>query len=123
MKSASSLAAVLLLVMSGVANAQSVSPATSTEIKLLFTALETSRCEFSRNGTWYDAQKASQHLQQKYDYLLKKNLVTTTESFIERAASQSSVSGKPYQVKCAGEEAVASKAWFTHKLAALRKTQ
>lgn len=92
-----------------------------TEINQLFAALKNSNCEFSRNGSWYSAPKASEHLQRKYDYLQKKGLVTSTESFIELAATKSSMSGKPYEVRCGGAAAVPSQSWFTGKLRALRK--
>ena len=85
---------------------------TQAEIRALIGALKTSGCEFERNGSWYDSAKAAAHLQQKYDYLLKKKLVPTTAAFIERAGSQSSMSGKAYQVRCAGQVAVSSADWL-----------
>jgi len=109
-----------LLLVSRLALADSPSPAASREIDQLFAALQDSGCEFSRNGSWYDAQKATEHLHRKYDYLLKKGLVTTTESFIERAATESSVSGKPYLVRCGGAQPVPSRSWFDDKLKDLR---
>jgi len=110
----------ILLTVSGLAFAKGPSPATSHEIDHLFAALQGSGCEFSRNGSWYDAQKATEHLHRKYDYLLRKGLVTTAESFIERAATESSLSGKPYLVRCGGAQPVPSKSWFNDKLEDLR---
>ncbi|MCS3848317.1 hypothetical protein GGR70_003364 [Xanthomonas campestris] len=112
---------LICLLVSGSAFAQGVAPATTREINQLFAALKSSNCEFSRNGSWYSAPKASEHLQRKYDYLQKKGLVTSTESFIELAATKSSMSGKPYEVRCGGAAAVPSQSWFTGKLRALRK--
>lgn len=94
--------------------------ATAIEIDGLFSALLQSGCKFSRNGSWYSAKQASQHLQGKYDYLLKKKLVPNTEAFIERAASQSSMSSKPYLVSCPGQPEVHSKQWFTEQLQKIR---
>ena len=111
--------AVVLLIASA-ASAQTPSSATKNEVDQLFAALRQSNCEFSRNGSWYNAQKASDHLQRKYDYLLKKGLVTSTESFIELAATKSSMSGKPYQVRCGNAQPVSSQFWFTNKLKVLR---
>lgn len=108
------------LFFASVAAAQVPSPATKLEIGQLFVALRQSNCEFSRNGSWYNAQKASDHLQRKYDYLLKKDLVTSTESFIELAATKSSISGQPYQVRCGKMPPISSESWFTSKLNALR---
>jgi hypothetical protein len=93
------------------------------EIEQLFNALETSNCEFFRNGDWYEAKKASKHLRRKYDYLLEKNLISTTESFIEGAASKSSSSGKAYQVRCKPAPAMASKDWFLQRLSQLRSSK
>lgn len=91
------------------------------EIEYLFSHLEKSGCEFNRNGSWYTASEAAAHLKKKYDYLVKKNMITNTESFIEKAASESSVSGKAYQVKCEGKPVVSSKEWFTEELSVFRK--
>ncbi len=93
----------------------------SSEIDQLFKALETSGCQFNRNGSWHDARKASDHLHRKHDYLRKKGRVTSAESFIDLAASRSSVSGKPYLVRCGKSTPVQSKAWFLGKLSEIRK--
>ena len=95
------------------------SAATRAEIVGLLDALSVSGCRFQRNGSWYDATEARAHLQRKYDYLLKKSQVDTTEQFIERAASRSSMSGCAYRVKCGGTEQDAS-AWFELQLIRLR---
>ncbi len=36
---------------------------------------------FQRNGSWYDGGDARAHLQRKYDYLLKKDMVDSAEQF------------------------------------------
>lgn len=115
------LICALLFSVSAVAE---ISPNTKQEISHLFTHLKTSGCEFNRNGTWYNADKATEHLNQKYEYLLGKNLISTTEDFIERAASESSMSHKAYVVKC-GEKETKSADWFKGELAKFRtsKTQ
>lgn len=96
------------------------SVAVQNEVNFLLGSIAGSRCEFYRNGTWYDAQKAHLHLRDKYNYLVKNDLVSTTEQFIERAASQSSFSGKPYQIRCSGGAPVDSQRWLRDKLAELR---
>ncbi|MDP1539353.1 MAG: DUF5329 domain-containing protein [Moraxellaceae bacterium] len=101
--------------------AEALPAATKAEINQLFTALETSNCEFSRNGIWYSAYKASGHLHRKYDYLLRKGLVTTTESFIKLAATQSSTTGKLYFVRCDNKEPVLSNFWLIGKLKEIRR--
>lgn len=114
------MVAILLTLVSGIGFSQGFTVTTKVEIDQLFSALETSNCEFSRNGTWYSADKASGHLQKKYNYLLKRRLITTTESFIKLAATQSSVSGKLYFVRCDNKEMVTSKSWFIDKLNEIR---
>jgi hypothetical protein len=97
------------------------SPAAKKEIGQLMDALSHSGCQFQRNGSWYGAAEARAHLQRKYEYLLKKDKVDTAEQFIQRAASESSVSGRPYRVKCQGSEQDAS-VWFGLQLQKLRRT-
>ena len=96
------------------------SPVASREIAGLMQALGASHCEFNRNGRWYDAARARAHLQRKYEYLLKKNLVDSAEQFIERAASRSSFSDKAYRVRCPGGPEQDSAAWFRAQLRQLR---
>jgi len=93
---------------------------TRTEVAHLLEHLETSGCQFQRNGSWYPPARAASHLKQKYEYMLKKGWVTNTESFIEGAASESSVSGKPYSVKCGDTAAVPSATWLRDELQKFR---
>lgn len=93
------------------------------EIDHLLGHLGASGCEFYRNGKWYPSDKAREHLRKKFDYLAKKDLVASAEQFIERAGTESSQSGKPYRVRCAGREST-SAAWLSEELMryrALRK--
>lgn len=112
------LAAGLLLAWQ--AEAQSLPANAGLEIRQLFTALEASGCQFSRNDSWYDAAQASAHLHRKYDYLLEHGKITSAETFIALAASKSSMSGQPYLVRCGQAPAVTSQAWFMARLRALR---
>jgi hypothetical protein len=93
---------------------------TKTEISYLFNHLKSSGCKFNRNGHWYAAAAASDHLRTKYDYLLKEGMIGSTESFVERAAARSSITGKPYLVQCPGAAPVESATWFRAELAKLR---
>lgn len=90
------------------------------EISRLMDALADSDCQFQRNGRWYGAAEARTHLQRKYDYLRQKNLVASSEQFIARAASESSMSGKPYRVRCPGQPDQLSASWFHQQLQRLR---
>lgn len=91
------------------------------EIAQLIGSLDGSQCQFQRNGSWYGPADARAHLQRKYDYLLKKGMVDSAEQFIERAASQSSMSGKAYRIRCPGQPEQTSAAWFGARLQALRQ--
>jgi Family of unknown function (DUF5329) len=113
------LLAVLALFTSFSACAE-VSANAKQEISYLFTHLKSSGCEFNRNGSWYKADAAANHLKQKYEYLLKKGYISTTEDFIARAASESSISHKAYIVKCEGTE-TKSATWFKDALTTYRK--
>lgn len=113
--------ATLMLTASACSVAGELSPQAEKEIAALFSVLENSDCRFQRNGSWHEAKQAADHLRMKYDYLLDKNLLDTTESFIERAASKSSMSGRPYLVKCGTAAPVESKSWFMAELARVRK--
>jgi hypothetical protein len=78
-------------------------PTAREEIITLMSRLQTSGCQFYRNGTWYsDATKAKEHLQRKLDYFEKQNtLPATTEQLIRLGGSKSTMTGEPYKVKCA----------------------
>lgn len=113
--------ALALLTVYSIASAQAPSSTAAREIASLFTSLETSGCEFNRNGSWYNAAKASEHLKRKYDYLIKKHLADSAELFIAHGAAESSMSGKTYQVRCPGEATVDSQVWFQDQLLRYRK--
>ena len=91
------------------------------EIQHLFDHLKNSDCEFNRNGKWYNAEEAQNHINKKYNYLLKRGLINSTEQFIDRVASKSSMSGKPYIVKCGESQAINSSVWFKEELTRFRK--
>ena len=116
---------ILLAMLLGVAvvpsTLQAAPGATArAEIGGLMQALEDSGCRFQRNGSWHDAAEARSHLQRKYDYLLKRGLADSAEQFIERAASLSSISGKPYRVACPGRAEQDAAPWFRQQLLRLR---
>ena len=97
-------------------------PAAAREIEGLIAALGASGCDFQRNGSWYPAKKAEQHLRRKYDYLRERDKVATAEQFIALAGTRSSMSGRAYSVRCPGKPVVESAAWLQGRLRALRAT-
>ncbi len=119
----SRLLAVLCLVLglAPAAVARATPPAIAqTEINYLLGSVENSACEFFRNGSWHDARSAAAHLRDKYEFLAREDRIQTAEDFIEQAATKSSLSGLPYQVRCSGEAAVTSNEWLRHVLARYR---
>ncbi|MGM9481976.1 DUF5329 domain-containing protein [Roseateles sp. NT4] len=102
------------------ANAAPLPPAARAEVDALMTRLQSSGCEFNRNGSWYSGAEAKAHLLKKLDYLEGKDLVKTAEQFIEKGASTSSASGKAYLVRCAGKASVESGQWLKAELQQLR---
>ena len=96
------------------------SSAALQEIHQLLDVLGNSNCQFNRNGEWYTPAEAVKHLNKKFDVLVGKGKIGTTEDFIRIAASESSVSGEPYQVQCSGAPAVNSGPWLTDALAKIR---
>jgi len=98
-------------------------PATAqAEISYLLGFVEQSNCEFYRNGTWYDSKKAQEHLRNKYDWLVRHDRISTAEDFIEMAATKSSITGRPYQIRCKDDQVVASDQWLRDALACFRTT-
>lgn len=103
------------------AYAAEIAPAMPGEVSGLFNDLEHSGCQFYRNGSWYSGPEARAHLQKKYDYLLDKGVLVTTEDFIDKGATESSFSGKPYQVQCPGDaQPQPSAVWLRGELQKLR---
>lgn len=111
----------LLAALTSFANAGEPALKTQAEIAELLNELGASHCDFFRNGSWYDSVKAESHLQRKLDYFERKNLLTTADAFITDAATQSSMSGEIYQVRCPGRTAQPSAEWLRAKLAELRQ--
>ena len=91
------------------------------EIDHLLAFVGNSGCEFFRNGSWYESRKGQSHMSDKLNYLLGKDMIKATSDFIDKAATQSSMSGQPYKVRCKGTE-IASAKWLADELARFRAT-
>jgi len=92
---------------------------TEAEITALIEAVRESGCEFNRNGSLHSAEAAAEHLELKYSR--GKRYADSAEAFIERLASKSSWSGKPYEMICDGETQPAGD-WLTMALATIRSS-
>ena len=85
-----------LMALSAVAAAPP--PHEQSRIEKLIRFVETQKdMKFIRNGTEYSCADAGKFLRGKLDSMGKD--VTTAREFIERIATKSSMSGKPYEVK------------------------
>lgn len=117
-----SLAAIVAALLGAASIAVQAAPSAQAEreTEQLIQALGSSSCQFERNGSWYEPGEAQAHLRKKLAYLRKRDMADTAELFIERAGSESSLSGKPYRVRCGNAAPVASAVWLKAKLVQLR---
>lgn len=93
--------------------------ALTVEVGYLIDSVSESGCEFVRNGKEHTASEAADHLRMKAKR--GKRYYDTTEEFIDRIASKSSWSGKPYTIQCGDEPAITAGDWFTRALAEYRE--
>jgi len=65
---------------------------------------------FVRNGQEHDSRAAAAHLRHKYEHL--KADIVTPEDFIEKVASGSLLSGRPYLVRLPGGREAPVETWL-----------
>jgi hypothetical protein len=114
---------LLICVAVAAATAAPLPSPARAEVDRLMWKLEASGCDFYRNGSWHMGAEAKAHLLRKLSYLEDKNLVQTTEQFIELAASTSSTTGQVYLVKCGAGSPVQSRVWLLSQLQAMRTAE
>ena len=85
------------------------------KIEYLLTSIGESDCTFIRNGKEYSATEAESHLRMKYRR--GKRWAKDVEGFIDRIASKSSFSGKPYRIRCGTAEPKPTSEWLRDRLA------
>lgn len=90
---------------------------TDREVQHLLQWVAASGCTFVRNGSEHDAADAADHLRLKYSRGGK--YVNNADQFIERLASESSWTGKPYTVTCNGKTRPSGE-WLQEELEAYR---
>ncbi len=104
----------LLLTM--LAQAQALAPTQAQRIDYLINCVESmGTAQFIRNGNTYDAKAAADHLRLKRR--LAGSSCATAEDFIRYCATQSSTSGKPYEIRLPDGTVVSSAAFLQGKLA------
>jgi hypothetical protein len=90
------------------------------QIEYLLTSVASSGCDFFRNGSWYGATQAAEHLRFKYQKLWARDLIGSAEDFIEKGATRSSISGLEYAIRCPGAAEVPAARWLRERLAGYR---
>ena len=101
--------------------AQAATPTLAeTEIAHLLMFVRSSGCGFYRNGSWYTAAEGAEHLETKYRVLASYAQIDSADDFIENAASVSSMSGRPYQLRCGTDATIDTGPWLHAELAAYR---
>lgn len=105
----------LFLALSPAATAAPADP----EIQYLLASIGQSQCIFIRNGKSHDPTEAESHLRMKYDKT--RYWIDSSEKFIERIASKSSLSGRPYLIDCPDAETRPSRNWLLEKLIRYRQ--
>lgn len=113
-------AIALLISLSFAALSNAGSTGADTEIEYLLGYVAGSGCVFLRNGDDHEAADAADHLRLKYSR--GRRYADTAEHFIDRLASQSSWTGKPYSVTC-GATTEPSGEWLHRALAEYRQRQ
>lgn len=77
--------------------------------------------KFIRNGTEHTAAEAGEHMRRKLK--AAGDRVTTAEIFIEKVASKSESSGKPYEIKTADGKTVKAGEYLRARLAEIEAGQ
>jgi hypothetical protein len=95
------LATLLLLTCSLSAPMLVADEQVESEVAYLLEFVAGSGCDFVRNGSSHDPEEAADHLRLKYSR--GKRYVNNAEQFIDRLASESSWTGRPYSVTCDGQ--------------------
>jgi hypothetical protein len=113
--SMSRVLAVTLLTLAGVVHASDRVPIEEARIEYLIAVIGSlPGGQFIRNGKAYDAKAAVNHLRFKLRYA--GSSVRTAEDFIRYCATQSSMSGEPYQIRFPDGHSVTSAVFLRQKL-------
>ena len=89
------------------------------EVRHLLEFVETTGCTFERNGKKYNGERASKHIERKYNHFRDK--ITATEEFIEYSGTKSTISGEFYLVYCEDNDPIKSRDWLLEELARFRE--
>ena len=105
---------ISFLALTAVANTQM-----QTEIEHLLGFISKSSCIFVRNGKEYVPTEAISHIKKKAKYYDDK--IDSAERFIALSASMSTMSKKPYHIKCPEKDTITSQSWLLEELQRFRQ--
>lgn len=101
--------------------AAQLNPAAQREVSGLLQAVGASGCEFIRGGTAYPANQAQEHLRKKYEYMAARGQLASTEDFVDKAATRSSMLGEAYLMRCGSTALQPCEQWLRARLKAMRQ--
>ena len=107
---------VVLALLPAAASAETM----DNEIDYLISSVEISGCTFIRNGKQHSGKDARAHLKSKRRH--NAYLYDSAEEFIDKIASKSAMSGKPYLIGCKGRAKQTAAEWFTSLLIKYRES-
>lgn len=88
------------------------------EIEHLMQFVATSDCIYLRNGKEYEGGEAVKHISKKYRYFKKE--IFSAEEFIKYSATQSTVTKRPYLIRCPGGSEERARDWLLNELRRFR---
>ena len=94
---------------------------TTAAIEHLLSFVAHSDATFIRNRKDHTGEEAEDHMRKKYEHFRKK--IRTPEDFIRLAATKSLLSKKPYTVRIAEGNVIASSEWLQAELKRYREEQ
>jgi len=122
MRRVSVIAAASLVLIATIASASSepaISPAERAKIEQLITVVENlSGAHFIRNGKAYDSSTAAKFLRLKWKD--REASVHNAGDFIDKIATRSSMSGRPYLIRFDDGRELSTAAFFRAELAKLK---
>ncbi len=109
---------IIALLFFGQTAAADVPQGQRHEVEHLLNFVATTSCIINRNGSPHSGPAALAHIRKKYAYF--RDDISSTEEFIEHAASKSTFSGNSYAVRCGSKKVITTQQWLLNELAAYR---
>ncbi|MSR31289.1 MAG: hypothetical protein EXR99_07275 [Gemmataceae bacterium] len=111
-----------LLAFLGSAVEEGLPPEEKKKIEALIEVVEKlPGAKMLRNGAEYDAKTAGRFLRGKWDS--SKKQIKSVQDFLDKAATVSSTSGKPYEILFGNGKKVTAKEFFLEELERLKKKE